>query len=191
MPTIEVAMTDKEFFGTVEFSVSAGLVPWGDPGEYVHTVTGKIIVYSETDEEIEVGEIVLRIVSATEATNQGEDLLEVCDADSAVLEGIYAALFDPNGETKEELDIEPGWNNLVLLEKFEVGSEFRQTTLNIQAIKTALAMFASEGLVVAVEAGLELTIEEWKRLGFVRIAGTRFVFRDQLMVNPYRDEKSA
>ena len=37
----------------------------------------------------------------------------------------------------------------------------------------------------------ELTIEEWKRLGFVRIAGTGFVFRDQLKRNPYRDEKSA
>ena len=52
-------------------------------------------------------------------------------------------------------------------------------------------MFASEGLVVAVEEGLELTIEEWKRLGFIRIAGMAFVFRDQLKVNPYRDGKSA
>ena len=42
-PTIEVEMTDKEFFGTVEFSVSAGIVPWGDPGEYVHTVAGKVL----------------------------------------------------------------------------------------------------------------------------------------------------
>jgi hypothetical protein len=78
----------------VNFSLSSGLVPWGDPSEYAHTVTGKIIAYSETDEEIEAGEIVLRVVSATEATNTGEDLLDVCDADSAVLEGVYAALFD-------------------------------------------------------------------------------------------------
>jgi len=42
----------------------------------------------------------------------------------------------------------------------------------------------------AVEEGLGLSIEEWKQLGFVRIAGTRFVFRDQLKKNPYRDEKS-
>ncbi len=182
---------DDVVFGRVEFALSTGLVPWDDPSEFVHTVTGKIIAYSETDEEIEAGEIVLRVVSATEATNTGEDLLDVCDADSAVLEGIYAALFDQSGETKEELDIEPGWNNLVFLEKVEIDPEHRQTTLNIQAIETALAMFASEGLVVAVEDGLELTIEAWKRLGFVRIAGTRFVFRDQLRANPYRDEKSA
>jgi hypothetical protein len=183
-------MSHEDFYGSINFSVSAGLVPWGDPSEYVHKVTGKIIAYSETDEEIEAGEIVLRVASATEATNQGEDLFEVCDADSAVLEGIYAALFDRSGETKEELDIEPGWNNLVFLEKVDIDPEHGQTSLNIQAIETALAMFAAEGLVVADEEGLELTIEEWKRLGFVRIAGTRFVFRDQLKVNPYRDEKS-
>ncbi len=184
-------MTSDETFGRVDFSVSTGLVPWGDPSEYVHTVTGKIIAYSETDEEIEAGGIVLRVVSATEVTNTGEDLLDVCDAESAILEGIYATLFDQNGETKEDLDIEPGWNNLVCLEKVEVDPEFRQTTLTIQAIETALAMFASEGLVVAVEEGLELIIGEWKRLGFIRIAGTGFVFRDQLKKNPYQHRQDA
>jgi hypothetical protein len=183
-------MSNDETFGRVDFSVSSGFVPWGDPSEYVHTVTGKIVAYSETDEEIEAGEIVLRVVSATEVTNTGENLFDVCDADSAILEGIYAALFDQSGETKEDLDIEPGWNNLVFLEKVEVDPDHRQTTLTIQAIETALAMFASEGLVVAVEEGLELSIEEWKKLGFMRIAETGFVFRDQLKVNPYRDEKS-
>jgi len=150
----------------------------------------KIIVDSETDEEIEAGEIILRVVLATEATNQGEDLLDVCDADSAVLEGIYAALFDQQGETKDELDIEPGWNNLVFIEKVEVDPQYRQTSLVTQAIETALAMFGSESLVVAVEELLGLSIEEWKQLGFMRIAETGLVFRDQLKVNPYRDEKS-
>ena len=55
-------MTSDEVFGRVDFSVSSGLVPWGDPSEYVHTVTGKIIAYSETDEEIEAGELILRVV---------------------------------------------------------------------------------------------------------------------------------
>ncbi len=155
-------MAYDEVFGRVDFSVSTGLVPWGDPSEYVHTVSGKIIAYSETDEEIEAGEIVLRVVSVTEATNTGEDLFDVCDADSAVLEGIYAALFEAQGELREELDIEPGCGNLIFLEKVEVDPKFRQTSLMVQAIETALAMFASEGLVVAVEDGLELTKEEWR-----------------------------
>ena len=146
-------MSDNEVIGTIEFSVSAGLMPWVEPCEFVHTVTGKIVAHPDMDEDIEAGEIVLRVVLATEATDRGENLYDVCDADSALLEGLYAALFDPNGETKEELDIEFGWNNLVLVEKVEVDPRFPQTTLMVQAIETALAMFASRGLVVAVEDG--------------------------------------
>lgn len=179
-------MTSDEVFGRVDFSVSSGLLPWDAPSEFVHRVTGKIICYSDTDEEVEAGEIVLRVVSATEATSKGEDLYDICDAEYAVLEGVYASLFERSGETKEELDIVPGWSDLVFLEKVDVCPEFRQTKIMVQTIETALAMFASEGLVVAVEQGLELNIEEWKRLGFVRIAGTGFVFREQLKVNPYR-----
>jgi hypothetical protein len=84
--TIEIAMSDDEFLGIVEFSVSAGLVPWGDPSEYAHTVTGKALDLDEN----EVGTITLKLVSATEAENQGEPLYEVCDADSATLEAIFA-----------------------------------------------------------------------------------------------------
>ncbi|MBP89729.1 MAG: hypothetical protein CMJ64_23995 [Planctomycetaceae bacterium] len=46
-------------------------------------------------------------------------------------------------------------------------------------------MFCPEGLIVAVEDSLELSIEEWRQLGFRRIAESSFVFRDQLKVNPY------
>ena len=51
-------------------------------------------------------------------------------------------------------------------------------------------MFASKGLGVAIEDGLELGADEWNKLSFVRVAGTDVVFRDQLTKNPYRDEKS-
>ena len=47
-------MKDEEFHGSVDFCVSAGLVPWGDPGEYVHTVTGK--AFALTDDAAETWE---------------------------------------------------------------------------------------------------------------------------------------
>ena len=179
-------MKQEDFSGTVDFSVSTGLVPWGDPSEYVHTVTGKALVLTDSGDEEEAGKITLRLVSATEAVNQGEQFYDVCDADSAVLEAIYATLFDTNGETKDELDIEPGWHNLLFVETVKIGPDFRNTSLRVQMIETAIAMFCSEGLVVAVEDSLELSAEEWRKLGFKRIAESQFVFRDQLRVNPYR-----
>ncbi len=174
-------MSNDDFYGTVDFSVSAGLVPWGDPGEYVHTVVGKAIDLNED----EVGTINLKFVSATEAENQGEPLYEVCDADSATLEAIYATLFDAKGETKDELDIEPGWNNLLFVEAVEIKPGHEKTSVRVQLIETGIAMFCPEGLIIAVEESLELTVEEWRQLGFIRIAESPFVFRDQLKVNPY------
>jgi hypothetical protein len=174
-------MNHDDFYGTVDFSVSAGLVPWGDPSEYVHTVTGKALDLNED----EVGTITLKLVSATEAENRGENLFDVCDADSAILEAVYATLFDTNGETKDDLDIEPVWNNLLFIEAVEIKPGFEITSLRVQLIETAIAMFCSEGLVVAEEHALNLTIDEWRQLGFRRIADSPFVFRDQLKLNPY------
>ncbi|MBP89730.1 MAG: hypothetical protein CMJ64_24000 [Planctomycetaceae bacterium] len=87
---------NDEFHGTVNFSVSAGLVPWGDPSEYVHPVTGTALDLNED----EVGRITLKLVSATEAENQGGRLFDLCDADSAILEPIYATLFDSKAKQR-------------------------------------------------------------------------------------------
>lgn len=179
-------MSHEEFYGIVNFTVSAGLVPWGDPGEYVHTVIGKALGLNED----QVGTITLKLVSATEAENQGIRLFDVCDADSSTLEAIYATLFDATGETKDELDIEPGWNNLLFVETVEIKPGHEKTSLRVQLIETAIAMFCSEGLIVAVEEALELAVEQWRQLGFRRIAESPLVFRDQLRLNPY-DETSA
>lgn len=182
-------MNDKDLFGTVEFSVSAGLVPWGDPGQYVHTIKGTAIVQQDLEDEDKAGEITLKLVSATEAMNRGERLHEVCDADSADLEAVYVTLFDDNGDTKEDLDIEPGWNNLLFIDDVKFAPEYEATALRVRLIETSIAMFCPEGLVVAVEEALQLTVEEWRRLGFKRIADSPFVLRDQLRVNPYQEPK--
>jgi len=178
-------MAKDEFEGSVEFAMTTGTVPWGDPGEYVHNIEGAALAFTDDDDEEEVGRIALRLVSVTEAVNQGEDLHLVCDADSAILEAAYCALFDAKGETKEDLDIEPGWNNLLYIESIEAEPEYQETTLAVRLIETAIAIFCSDGLVIAVERAFDLTIEEWRQLGFKRIAGSEFVFRDQLRVNPY------
>ena len=184
-------MARDEFVGTVKFALSAGNVPWSDPGEYVHEIMGEALALMDVDAEEKAGEITLRLVSVTEAVNRGEDLHEVCGADSAVLEAAYWAVFDENGETKDELDIEPGWNNLLYVEGVEIEPEYRNTTLAVRLIETAIAVFCSDGLVFAVEGSFDLTIEEWRELGFKRIAESRFVFRDQLRVNPYDGDPSA
>ncbi|HUT58349.1 MAG TPA: hypothetical protein VNA25_10920 [Phycisphaerae bacterium] len=184
-------MAKDEFEGTVEFAVTTGTVPWGDPGEYVHSIAGKALAFADSDAAEEAGRITLRLVSVTEAVNRDEDLHVVCDADSAILEAAYCALFDEKGDTKEGLDIEPGWDNLLYVESVEAEPEYQDTTLAVRLIETAIAIFCSDGLVIAVEEAFDLTIEEWRQLGFKRIAGSEFIFRDQLRVNPYGEGSAA
>lgn len=181
-------MDKDDFQGSVKFAVTTGTMPWRDHSEFVHTIEGTALAFTDDDDEEEAGRITLRFVSVTEAINRGEDLHLVCDADSDVLEAAYCTLFDETGETKEDLDIEPGWNNLLYIEAVEAESEYQDTTLAVRLIETAIAMFCSDGLVIAVEEAFDLTIEEWRQLGFKRIAGSAFVFRDQLRVNPYDGE---
>jgi hypothetical protein len=50
-------------------------------------------------------------------------------------------------------------------------------------------MFCPDGLIVAVEESLELSIDEWRQLGFRRIAESPFFFREQLKVNPYEQRE--
>jgi hypothetical protein len=178
-------MKKDEFEGTVEFAMTTGMMPWGDHSEFVHTILGTALAFTDSYDEDEAGRITLRLVSVTEAINRGEDLHAVCDADSDVLEAVYCTLFDEKGETKEVLDIELGWNNLLYIEAIESEAEYQDTTLAVRLIETAIAIFSSDGLVIAVEEAFDLTIEEWRQLGFKRIAESEFVFRDQLRVNPY------
>ena len=112
-------------------------------------------------------------------------MYEVCDADSAILEALYATLFDAQDEIRDDLDIEPGWNNLLFVEVVEIVPGHKKTSIRIELIEASIALFCPEGLIVAMEDSLELIIEEWRRLGFRRIAESPFVFLEQLKVNPY------
>ena len=183
-------MANQEFFGIVEFSLTTGLVPWGDPSEYVQKITGTVQALTDDGAEEQAGSITLRLVSAAEAANNGESLYDVCDADSALLESVYVALFDDDGELREELDIEPAWSNLLVVENVNVEPAYRDSTARVQMIETAMSVFCDAGLVIAVEESLKLSLAEWRQVGFQRIAGSGLVIRDQLRINPYRQSSS-
>jgi hypothetical protein len=77
--------------------------------------------------------------------------------------------------------------------EFDVKSEFRSSGAVVKSFETAIAAFGSQGLIVAARddessdfIGLDLTVDEWEDLGFIKIAGSHFVFRDNCSLNPYR-----
>ena len=79
--------------------------------------------------------------------------------------------------------------------KPEIKPTFRNAGIVPHAFETAIAAFGSQGIIAAAMddergdfVGLDLTIEEWRKLGFAKIAGTQFAFRDNCYENPYRKE---
>lgn len=164
---------------------------WDYEEAFVTEVTGTILgMVSETEEE-EFGTITLLKVSACEACNRQFSLALICDAHSDFLLSVFSAMFDPDtDDTKPDLEIEPGWNDLLVLWGFDVKPEFRKDSVVTKAFQTAMNFLGPRDLIVAAMdgehfIGLELTIEEWRELGFVKVAGSQFVFRDSACNNPY------
>lgn len=188
-------MDESSVFTSVDFAFSASGAPWDDHEQFVHDITGTIRCIVDDTDEVAAGTITVLKVSAVEAINKGLALYELFDAHSQFLEAAYVAIFDGEGEAREELEIEPGWDDILILSDFEIRPEFRNRGVLVEAFEAAIAVFASQGIVVAAMeserhdfVGLDLTVEEWRRLGFIRIAGSQFVFRDNCKFNPYRDK---
>jgi hypothetical protein len=178
-------------FSHVDLRVPAPLPPLDASEMFVIEVTGTIQVVIEGSDEFKpAGTIKLLKVLAVAAYDAGTPLRDVCDSHTDFLVAAYHAIFDKDGEAKAELEIEPGWSDMLVLWEFDVPLAFRHGLA--LAFEAAIAALGSLSLVVAaIEKqegnfiGLELTAEEWRQLGFRRVAGTQFAFRDNCRVNPY------
>ena len=191
-----MAPNDSPSLCCIDFQLSVSAIPWDEPSFCVQEITGTLKAMTSDMEEVQAGTIKLLLINAAQATNERTHLLDVCDAHSGFLESLYWALFDEEGEIKQELDIEPCWDDLLVLWEFDVPDQFRKSGIIVQAFETAIAAFASMDLTVAAMeskshhfTGLDLTVEEWRQLGFIRIAGSQFAFRDNCKKNPYSIEQ--
>lgn len=184
-------MKTSEVIGSVNFQLTAGLQPWdSDPYEYVMKVTGRIRVSSgDSNDDApaeDAGEMELFLLSLDVAYQDGVHPFDLFDARSQTLAEVYQALFDADGNTREDLlTLPPLTSNMFFISGLSIDPKFATSDLARQVVLTAMSVFASVGLVVAL-SDLPLSIDEWLQLGFKRIAGhARFVYRDQSEKNPY------
>lgn len=181
-------MTKVRVIGSVNFSTSAGLVRY-DPDDWAMEVEGRIVGAIERDEQIvaedeSVGELAAVLVMTTQAMNDQINLADVCDAHSDSLLEAYAAVFNKKEIPKKELKIEPAWDGFLFVQSITVKAEYRQSGVVAQAIETTIRCYCPGGIVVA-HSDLDLTIDEWRQLGFMKISGSDFRFRDNTCLNPY------
>jgi GNAT superfamily N-acetyltransferase len=165
-----------------------------DLDDYVVGVEGVVVAHLEPPEgepdaefeEVESGRVYAFVVQTTQAMTDGVSLYDVFDAHSSNLEAAFAALFDPVAEEpKEELEIAPAWEGFLYLDRIVIDPAYRGRGVTVKALEATIRSFCPRGIVAAHQDGMELTIEEWKELGFVKIAGSEVIYRDNASYNPY------
>lgn len=176
----------------VQFSLSSGRPPWDYPEAFLSEIECTIVA-SLSDQERKVGRIELLWLHAAEAINQGFRLREVCDAHSDLLYETCCAVLTKDEDVRPALDLEAGWHNLLFIWEFEIEPEFRDILAD--AVQSAIFTFGEQSLILAAQnrddarfIGIDLTVDEWRKLGFVKIAKTQFVVCDRCSKNPYRSE---
>jgi hypothetical protein len=178
----------------IQFNIRVPGMRWCDESRLVNQVKGTIFGY-EGELELKYGTIEFYLVQAEQANDHSIPLCDVCDADSAFLEHVYASIYDPEtDQLRPELDIDETIRPILVFYSLKIKRQFRTTDTVVQSISTATQFFAPTGLAVAVVSGreyrgLRLTPKEWMRLGFAKIADSPFVFRDHCLVNRYTGEE--
>jgi hypothetical protein len=126
------------------------------------------------------------VVQTTQAMTDGVGLADAFDAHSSNLEAAFAALFDPVAEEpREELEIAPAWEGFLYLDRIVIDPAYRDRGVTVKALEATIRSFCPRGVVAARQGGMGLSVEEWKELGFVKIAGSEVIYRDNVSYNPY------
>ncbi|HEX6987309.1 MAG TPA: hypothetical protein VF170_18170 [Planctomycetaceae bacterium] len=116
----------------------------------------------------------------------GLSLRTVCEAHSPELTDAFDALFDRDSEEpKEELGIAPAWEGLLYLDRAEIGPGYRERGVVVTALEATIRSFCPRGIVAARPERMDLSTAEWRELGFVKVAGSEVIFRDNASYNPY------
>lgn len=105
-----------------------------------------------------------------EARDDGVSLFAVFDSYNEDLHQIYRALFDKTEEIRPSLGLDPFVNELLFVRALQLDPRWQGTSLEAQAIQTAASTLVTMGL-VAANADLGLSVDDWLNLAFVKIAG--------------------
>lgn len=172
--------------GSVVFEYRVSLSPWDcDPERYLLEIDGTITVWSESDDPEEPDEIVgsmkLLVVKLAEARRDQVELFYVLDFYE--VEELYAPLFKKDGVFWPHLDVEAQYGDLLVIDEIKLDPRFEDSPLRNQAIETAIASFASIGVVVIKKQTLGLSTEDRCDKGYIDLEFNNFLMRDNFRLN--------
>jgi len=156
-----------------------------------HPVEYGTAVYAEIDCLLpkgaeSVGEIRLEKILIRDARRYGVAVRDVVVERG--LEVLFPLIFTDEEEVKVELDVAPGWVDLQVITDMTVDAQYRTESVVVRSVQSLISFLGAKDLVVVLlsnsqSAGVYLTHEELKLLGFERIAGTNAAIRDPAIVS--------
>jgi hypothetical protein len=160
---------------SIEFRLNTRLKPWNadDPEAYSQEIVGRIVTYTEQDQEVSLGKIRMLLPNLSEAIHDEAELAFIFDAVS--LDNLWAALF-AGGDFDPDVAVQFRGKGIHFLDRVNVEPDYEGTTLRARAIQTAITILCPTGMAVS-HCDL-LTDSAWQALGFRRLPGTEFVYKE-------------
>ena len=173
-------MKRKQCSGSVVFTHAMALKPWERAAEkYVTEITGKIVVWRGNDEDAlggTVAQMTLRVIKMAEALRHTVHLFEVLDSHG--LDSLYSVVFEEDGVFRPDVEVEAHYGDLLVIENVRLKPEFESTALRHQAVETAIATFASAGVVLIRKRVLRVEAEAWVDRGYIELPADDYLLRD-------------
>jgi hypothetical protein len=128
-----------------------------------------------------VGKIAVDKVHWADAQNNGQPLLEVCDADSAGWLEVYEMLSEAetDGRLSNELQLDDFFDEVVFIRDFLLHPDIED---RVAVMDAAIRATTTDNSVVVswceAPQNTNLTDQEFAELGFKKISGSSLIFRD-------------
>ena len=171
-------MKPDEIGGSIEFRLRVPLVPWnGDPENYVAEIEGDITIWADSDDDApneKIGTIKLLVVKLAQALQNGVKLAYILDCEA--IESLYRKLFERDGAFRSALGITAPYGDLLVIEDVQLDSRLDDAAFRDQVIETAIAIFASVGVVVLQKR--LLPVQDLQERGYVNLRGSDYAVRD-------------
>ncbi|MBS0207177.1 MAG: hypothetical protein JSS49_30240 [Planctomycetes bacterium] len=141
-----------------------------------------IFEYGADDDRIVLGRIAGDLLPMVDVMDAGENLYDVCDADSAGWEEVYSILFENGFDFRSELHIEPSVDAVLFIWKTLLHPKLDPYRRGV--FETVSRMFSCS-VVAMWNYATKLTEQELADLGFRKIADSKLIYRDMSMVADY------
>ncbi len=159
--------------------------PW-DSQFFINPVTVDVLCGDERGDEHLVARLAIDHLNLSRAECCGEDVFDVCDADSAGWEAVYAALFEP-GEDFVELRRDFDFHDPIFDVLFLHRSAFHPAIYDwrMYIVDHAACLFGESSALVMWKNETGMPEADLASLGFRRIAGHDLLFRPNMLKNDY------